>query len=81
MSYQHPSGINLASIPGDEVLREPPLEAGQRLVSYVLTVRDHNTREWMDGLAEELNRWARSVGDSDRVQHVRGEIRKLRIVG
>lgn len=73
--------INLASIPGDEVLRDSPLEAGQRLVSYVVTVRDHNTREWLEGLAEEVNRWAESTGDPDRVKHVNGAIRIVRIVG
>ena len=37
------------------------------LVGVMLSVRRSNTAAWMQGLADELNRWAVATGDSDRV--------------
>ena len=36
------------------------------LVSYVITARLTNQPEWMDGLADEVNRACLSIGESDR---------------
>ncbi len=36
------------------------------LISDVLSVRLHNTHEWMDGLARHLNAIAEATGDADQ---------------
>ena len=51
--------------------RVSDLKASYKLVSYVLTVSKENTDEWMDGLVGEINQWAESVGETDRVARSR----------
>jgi hypothetical protein len=52
--------------------------ASYSLVSYVLTASDHNTHEWMDGLADAINAWAEAVGDEDRCERCRNGLRVVR---
>jgi len=40
--------------------------AGLKLAGYVLSCKAENTTDWMQGLAEELNTFAESIGYTDR---------------
>ena len=40
--------------------------AGDKLLSCILSVRKHNTEEWMNGIAEDINAYAATTGESDR---------------
>ena len=50
-------------------------EATESLVSYVLTVEVKNTNGWLDGLVNEVNKWAATTGDADRVERCRWGLR------
>lgn len=49
--------------------------AAYKLLSYVLTVSEHNTSEWMDGLVEEINSFAAVVGEEDRAERYKDGLR------
>lgn len=42
--------------------------ATNKLVAYMLTVRRHNTRDWLELLVDEVNAWADATGERDRVE-------------
>ena len=44
---------------------------GQKVIDYVLSCRRSNTPEWMEGLVKVINKYAKEVGDSDRVTTLR----------
>ena len=37
-----------------------------QMVGYALTCRKNNTKEWMNGFAERLNKYFEDIGDDDR---------------
>jgi hypothetical protein len=51
--------------------------ATSRLLGYVLTVRKANRSEWMEGLAKEINVWAKATGDDDRVATLKDGLQVL----
>ena len=42
--------------------------AGERLAGFAATARKNNTSDWIDGLVDEINIWAESVGERDSVE-------------
>lgn len=42
-----------------------------KVINYVLSCRRSNTPEWMDGLVEVINEYAKEVGEGDRVATLR----------
>lgn len=44
-------------------------EAGDKLLSSVLSVRKSNTDEWMNGIADDVNAYAEETGERDRVRY------------
>ena len=53
-------------------------EALIHFVGIVLSVRKHNTEEWMDGIAEDVNGVAKTLGDEDRFAFDGDGLRKIR---
>ena len=43
--------------------------AGDKLLSCILSVRKHNTAEWMDGIADDINAYAAATGETDHVHY------------
>ncbi|MDE2102415.1 MAG: hypothetical protein KGL39_34535 [Patescibacteria group bacterium] len=43
----------------------------KRAAAFLATCRRHNTDEWMEQAASQMNEWLRETADSDRVQYDR----------
>lgn len=63
---------------GYEVTQAIRKSVADELLGYVLSVRRQNTSEWMDGLVEEINRYAEATGETDRVAIHRDGLRIIR---
>jgi len=48
------------------------------LAQYLITVRRVNTPEWMEGLAEEVNRACVTLGDEDRFRFDGDFLRRIK---
>ena len=52
--------------------------ATKHLVSCILTVQEVNTDEWMEYIAEEINKWAEATGEPDRVELAKYGLKVIR---